>query len=327
MTAELVRVERMRVEYSTGDTAVVAVDDVDLTIRRGEVVGIIGESGSGKTTLVRAIAGLLGPNAHVEADRVSFDGTVVLSGRDDARAALRGKRIGFVFQDARGSLDPVMPVGKQVMEVLRSALPVSRRDARQRVLDLLRRLGFVDPVRVFESYPFQLSGGMCQRAAIAAAVVAEPDLVIADECTSALDVTTQSEVVDLFARVASEAGRTLLFVTHDILLAAQCCTRLVVMYGGQVVEDGSVGDVLTHPRHPYTKALIDAVPLWQTRRHLKGIPGFPPQVRPGDIGCRFAARCPFATSRCGSADVALVRAAGDHAYRCIHPLDVLEVVA
>ena len=325
--SELVRVEEMNVVYLTHEGPIVAVDRVDLTVARGEIVGIIGESGSGKTTLVRAIAGLLGRTAGVTRGRVWFDEQLVYSDERDSRAKLRGERVGVVFQNARASLDPVMKVGSQVSEVLRANQAVSRSTARDRVLGLFRRLGFEDPKRVFDSYPFQLSGGMCQRAAIAAAVVTEPDLLIADECTSALDVTTQAEVVALFTQVAKEANRTLLFVTHDILLAAQCCTRLVVMYAGQVVEDGAVSDVIGHPRHPYTKALIDAVPLWQSRRQLKGIPGSPPHVREGAVGCPFLARCPRGTDLCGAANIAWASSDDSHGYRCIHPLGTLETVA
>lgn len=327
MIHELIRVEEMQVEYSTDGDPVIAVDRVDLTIARGEIVGIIGESGSGKTSLVRAVAGLLGRNSHVARGRVWFDGQLVYSDERDSRAKLRGEHIGVVFQDARASLDPVMTVGAQVSEVLRAHRPASRSKARDRVLSLFRRLGFEEPKRVFDSYPFQLSGGMCQRAAIAAAVVTEPDLLIADECTSALDVTTQAEVVALFSDVAQEANRTLLFVTHDILLAAQCCTRLVVMYAGQVVEDGAVADVIGNPRHPYTKALIDAVPLWQSRRQLKGIPGSPPQVRAGEVGCPFLPRCALGTERCAAADIEWVRSDDGHGYRCIQPLEILQTVA
>jgi len=325
--SELVRVEGMHVVYATNEGPIVAVDQVDLTIARGEIVGIIGESGSGKTSLVRAIAGLLGRNAGVRRGQLWFDGQLVYSHGHDSRAKLRGERVGVVFQNARESLDPVMKVGAQVSEVLRAHRAVSRTKARDHVLGLFRSLGFEDPRRVFDSYPFQLSGGMCQRAAIAAAVVTEPDLLIADECTSALDVTTQAEVVALFSKVAKEANRTLLFVTHDILLAAQCCTRLVVMYAGQVVEDGPVGDVIGHPRHPYTKALIDAVPLWQSRRQLKGIPGSPLQIREGEVGCPFLARCPLGTDRCAAANIEWVRPPDSHGYRCIHPLQLLETVA
>ena len=324
---ELVRVEDMQVRYATDGDPVLAVDGVDLAIERGEIVGIIGESGSGKTSLVRAVAGLLGHNSEVSSGRVWFDNELMYSGAEDSRAKLRGGRIGVVFQDARASMDPVMTVGAQITEVLRTHRKVSRRNARETVRGLLRRLGFEEPQRVYDSYPFQLSGGMCQRAAIAAAVVAEPDLLIADECTSALDVTTQAEVAALFSSIAREANRTLLFVTHDILLAAQWCSRIVVMYAGQVVEDGAVDTVVGRPRHPYTKALIDAVPLWESRRQLVGIAGSPPNVRPGSVGCRFAARCPRATDACVARDIDWTGPTAGHGYRCIRPLDLLQTVA
>ena len=178
---------------------------------------------------------------------------------------------------------------------------------------------FPDPKRILRSYPHQLSGGMRQRAAIALAIVTEPELVIADECTSALDVTTQAEVMQLLDGLAKDRGTALLFVTHDLLLAAEVCHRIVVMYGGQVVETGTLEQVLTEPRHPYTQALLRAVPTWGPKKPLVGIDGTPPKVSPGQVGCRFAPRCPYAVASCTEADIDLASPADAHAFRCILP--------
>jgi oligopeptide/dipeptide ABC transporter ATP-binding protein len=310
----------MQVVYAGADGPVLALDRVTLTISRGEMVGVIGESGSGKTTLARSIVGLLSRNSSVESGEIRFQGDRVLGRDTDRLGALRGDRIGMVFQHASASLNPVSKVGYQLQEVLRSHRDVSRKDARDASLALLRQLGFDDPKRVLDSYPFQLSGGMCQRVAIAAATITEPDLVIADECTSALDVTTQAEVVGVFRKMAEIGHWSLVFVTHDILLAAELCSRLVVMYAGQIVEDGSVEQVIGSPRHPYTKALIDAVPLWRPRSVLRGIDGAPPQVSPGDKGCRFAPRCPFAVQACRAGDIEWTVQDKAHGFRCIRPV-------
>lgn len=317
----LLEVDQMVVTYAGRTGEVVGLDRVSLSISHGEMVGIIGESGSGKTTLARAMLGLLGRNASCSGS-IRFQGEEVYAAGLDHLAKLRGDRVGMVFQAAASSLDPVAKVGSQLREVLMTHRSVSRREARDRAINILRRLGFEDPKRVMASYPHELSGGMSQRVAIAAAAVTEPDLVIADECTSALDVTTQAEVIDVFRSIARLENWALVFVTHDILLAAELCSRLVVMYAGQVVEDGDVRQVIEAPRHPYTQALIDAVPLWAPKSPLRGIPGSPPRVVPGTRGCRFAARCPLSIQECSAADVRWTGNGDGHGYRCIRPLNV-----
>jgi oligopeptide/dipeptide ABC transporter ATP-binding protein len=316
----LLEVAGMEVVYRGKSGPVLALDGVSLAIESGEMVGVIGESGSGKTTLARAIVGLLGRRAHVGGGEIRFGGELVYAPGRDRLGALRGDRIGMVFQHAAGSLDPVAKIGAQLREVLRAHRDVSRAEARRTSFALLERLGFDEPGRVLDSYPFQLSGGMAQRVAIAAATITQPDIVIADECTSALDVTTQAEVVEVFRSLADRAKWSLVFVTHDILLAAELCSRLVVMYAGQIVEDGSVRQVVDSPRHPYTRALIDAVPLWRPRSALRGIDGSPPQVSPGARGCRFAPRCPSRVDACVLDDVDWTAGADAHGFRCIRPV-------
>lgn len=299
--------------------SVLAADAVDLTVDAGELVGIIGESGSGKTTLVRSIIGLLGRNCAVVEGTIKFRGrTVFGDGKDDLRT-IRGRDVGMIFQNATGSLNPLLKIGTQLREVLRVHTSLGPAELDRRAQNLLTELGLDDADRVLDSYPHQLSGGMCQRAAIAIAVAAEPALVIADECTSALDVTTQADVIGLLRRVTRDKGWCLLFVTHDILLAAELCTRLVVMYGGHVVEDGPVEQVVRAPRHPYTQALLAAVPLWRPRSQLAGIPGTPGRVRPDHVGCRFADRCSKAEDICSKDDVKWSQE-NDRGYRCLFPV-------
>jgi len=318
----LLEVEGIRIVCGSRAAAVVAVDGADLSIRRGETVGLIGESGSGKTTFVRSLIGLLGRNCRPTSGRIKFAGKPVFGEGIDRLREVRGRQVGMVFQSPTSSLNPLLKIGTQIGEVLK-VHGLDPGEIRGRVDLLLTQLGFDDPQRVSDSFPHQLSGGMCQRAAIAIAIAPEPDLVIADECTSALDVTTQAEVVALLRQITRERQLSLLFVTHDILLATELCTRLVVLYGGQVVEDGPVGDVVGAPRHPYTRALLEAVPLWRPRAEMRGIPGTPPSIKPGFTGCRFASRCPLAADECLAADVPWFQIAADHGHRCLFPLTPL----
>ena len=318
MTA-LLEVEGIRVTCGGRDAEVVAVDGADFSIRKGETVGLIGESGSGKTTLVRSLIGLLGRNCRPTSGQIKFAGRPVFGEGIDRLREVRGRQVGMVFQSPTSSLNPLLKIGTQIGEVLK-VHGLNPRLVSGRIDLILTQLGFDDPQRVRDSYPHQLSGGMCQRAAIAIAIAPEPDLVIADECTSALDVTTQAEVVELLRQITRERQLSLLFVTHDILLATELCSRLVVLYGGQVVEDGPVGDVVGFPRHPYTRALLEAVPLWRSRAEMRGIPGTPPSIKPGFAGCRFASRCAFSADECSLADVPWFRVAADHGHRCLFPL-------
>ena len=253
---------------SAGDLAL--IDDVTVTVEEGEIVGLIGESGSGKTTTVRAVLGLLDHNVSVRAGSAWILGRQVCGPRTcDIRWA-RGRHAGIVFQGASSSLDPLMRIGAQLREVVRTHLPdLDRGACEQRIETVVRRMGFTDVARLLRSYPHQLSGGQRQRVAIALAVVTGPELLVADECTSALDVTTQAEVISLLQsltsgdRFGSPGSRmAMIFVTHDLLLARQICTRIVVMYRGRVVESGPAAQIVDNPRHEYTKALLAAIPQW-----------------------------------------------------------------
>ncbi|MGI5242235.1 ABC transporter ATP-binding protein [Dactylosporangium sp. CA-139066] len=261
----VLRMSDLTIEAATSAGTLTLVDGVELTVGPGEILGLIGESGSGKTTTVRAVLGLLDRNVSVVRGEVSVLGDVVCApGKADFKR-IRGRHAGMVFQGASSSLDPLMKVRGQLREVVATHLPaLSRKERDARIAQVIRRMGFADVERVLDAYPHQLSGGMRQRVAIALAVVTGPELLIADECTSALDVTTQAEVVDLLRSLTQGDSRmAMVFVTHDLMLAKELCTRIAVMYKGEIVEQGPAAEVVGEPKHGYTKALLDAIPRWE----------------------------------------------------------------
>lgn len=316
----LLSVRSLRVEATSSVGTIVAVDNFDLDIYPGDVIGLIGESGSGKTTAVRSLLGLTERNVRITEGSIRFGGEEVLGEGVNRLRRLRGRHVGMVFQNASSSLNPLLRIRTQMRQVLkanRADQTAAHRESR--IEEVISRMGFHDPPRVLRSYPHQLSGGMRQRAAIAIAIVSQPEIVIADESTSALDVTTQAEVMDLVRELASDMGHSLVYVTHDLLLAAEVCTRMAVMYGGEIVELGPTREVVASPNHPYTLGLLRSVPVWAQKAPLVGIDGTPPRVTPGFSGCRFASRCPHAVDACTGADVEWTQARSDHGYRCIQP--------
>ncbi|RIV40552.1 ABC transporter ATP-binding protein [Micromonospora radicis] len=239
------------------------LDAVDLELRAGQIIGVVGESGSGKTTLARAVVGLLERNVRVDQGAITLAGQTVVAPGVDRTDRIRGSAVGMVFQDASRSLNPLMKVRTQLAEVLRRHVrDITRAEVERRSVEVLAQMRITDPTRVLDSYPHQLSGGLRQRAAIGLAVVTRPALVIADECTTALDVTTQTKVVELFRTLVDELGIGLLFVTHDLMLASDLCDRIAVMSRGRVVEHGDADQVLEQPQQEYTRRLLAAIPSW-----------------------------------------------------------------
>ncbi|GAA1042697.1 hypothetical protein GCM10009557_69340 [Virgisporangium ochraceum] len=261
--SDLLSVTGLSITARVGHDDISLLDDVDLEIRKGRIVGVVGESGSGKTTLARSVIGLLERNVRVTAGSISLSGEQVVAPGVDGTARVRGSEVGMVFQDASRSLNPLMKVRHHLAEVLRRHVPdISRADVERRSVEVLEQMRISDATRVLDSYPHQLSGGLRQRVAIGLAVVTRPSLVIADECTTALDVTTQTKVVGLFRTLVDELGIGLLFVTHDLMLASDLCDSIAVMSGGRVVEQGDALQVLDHPEQEYTKRLLAAIPSW-----------------------------------------------------------------
>ena len=262
----LLHVENLKVDYPTRSGVINAVRGVTFTLGQ-ERLGIVGESGSGKSQTGRAIMGLTAPNAQISADRLEFDGIDLLRAAPKQRRLLRGGRMAMILQDPKYSLNPVMPIGRQIIETLQAHHPVPRAEARRRALEMLEKVQIRDPERVFSLYPHEVSGGMGQRVMIAMMLVCGPKLLIADEPTSALDVTVQLEVLAILDGLVREQGMSLIFVSHDLRLVSSFCDRVLVMYAGRVVEQLSSGD-LSLAQHPYTRGLIDCMPKIGARRDV-----------------------------------------------------------
>ncbi|MGA9011897.1 MAG: ABC transporter ATP-binding protein [Acetobacteraceae bacterium] len=296
MADKLLTIEDLSVSYATPRGWLRAVDRLSLSIARGEALGLVGESGSGKSSVVLAILGLLGPGARMKASRA------VLGGADLLReaAALRGLRIGVVFQDPSAALNPALPIGIQVIEPMLVHRRMSRNAAMQRGTALLVELGIVRAAEMMRLYPHQLSGGMKQRAMIATALSAEPDLLLLDEPTTALDVTVEAQILDLLENLRQRRGLAMLLVSHNLGIVDRICDRITVLYAGRTVETGSATDVLARPAHPYTRGLLRALPRPDPRRiaRLVPIPGSLPDMVDTDPGCNFRARCAYAADEC-----------------------------
>jgi peptide/nickel transport system ATP-binding protein len=315
----LLRVESLRITVpGQGRETVEAVHGASFSVGRGEAVGLVGESGSGKTLTCRAVLGVLPRDVSVASGRIVFD-DLRLDGFERRQwDGVRGRRIGAVFQDPTSFLNPSLGVGSQLVEVLRVKGGLDRRAASRRALELLDLMGIHHPEHVFGQVPAQLSGGMLQRVMIAIAVSCDPELVVADEATTALDVTTEREVIDLLRSLRERSGSSLLMVSHDLAVVAELCDRIVVFYAGEVVESGPVEQIVNDPRHPYTQALLRVASLGDgAHRALEVIPGQPPQVGAQIAGCRFADRCPHATAACVSTPIALRRLEGERTARCV----------
>jgi oligopeptide/dipeptide ABC transporter ATP-binding protein len=312
----LVDVRHLAIHFGSPDRPLPAVQDVSFYIARGESVGLVGESGCGKSLTALSLAGLIPrPPARLAGGSICFDGCELATLPESSWRAWRGRRIAYVFQEPAAALNPVLSIGAQVMEVLRLHRPDAAVGS-----EVDRLLGLVelrDPARVRRSYPHQLSGGMQQRAVLAMALAGQPDLLVADEPTTALDVTVQAQIMTLLRTLQRELGMALLLITHNLGLVAQVTRRLYVMYAGRMVEQGLTLEVLRHPAHPYTQALLRAVPrLRGSGTVLQGIPGTVPQARDWPTGCLFHPRCARRQARCVTDDPGWDEAGAGHEVRC-----------
>jgi oligopeptide/dipeptide ABC transporter ATP-binding protein len=290
--APLLEVRGLTTSFFTRAGVVRAVTGVDFGVSRGEVLGLVGESGCGKSVTSLSILGLIGRPGRIEAGEVVFDGTDLRGLSDDALRRIRGDRIAMIFQQPQSSLNPVMRVGDQVGEVLELHRGMKRAAARDRALELMSKVGIPDAKRRLDAYPFEMSGGMAQRVMIAMALACEPELLIADEPTTALDVTIQAQILDLMRHLQRETGTAIILITHDLGVVAEMCDRVAVMYAGEIVEQADVRTLFASPRHPYTQGLIGAVPVpGRIVTELATIPGSVPNLIALPPGCRFAPRC------------------------------------
>ena len=317
----LLSLKNLSVSFHSPRGTVRAVDSLDLEIKPGAITGIIGESGSGKSTVLMAIMGLLPRLASLDPETsIRLAGTELTKLSRSAYRELRGLKIGMIFQDPMTSLNPAYPVGEQIREALRfhSYIKGGAKAERQRVIELLTEVGISNPEQRCREYPHQFSGGMQQRALIAAALACNPRLLLADEPTTALDVTIQAQILDLLRRINQEHGTTIVLVSHDIGMAAEFCDRIAVMYAGRLVEMGPSDAVVGRPLHPYTQGLIASLPQLGGRRgRLEPIPGSPPDPSRLPPGCAFAERCPHVRELCHQPGIPLAQVGPERFARCI----------
>jgi peptide/nickel transport system ATP-binding protein/oligopeptide transport system ATP-binding protein len=314
----LLSVRNLTTAFATESGRTIAVDDVGFDVRVGEAVGLIGESGSGKSVAALSILGLLpAPPARVLSGSAMFEGRDLLQMPAKELRRIRGKRIGMIFQEPMTSLNPVFPIGEQIAESLRLHERLGNEAARKRAIALLDRVGIPSASRRLDDYPHQLSGGMRQRVMIAIALACDPKLLIADEPTTALDVTVQAQLLDLLNDLRRETGMAMLLITHNMGVIAEVAARVVVMYSGRVAEEAPIETLFDAPRHPYTQGLLGATPtLAQTESRLRTIPGSLPDPAAPPPGCRFAPRCAFADAECSAARPAEIAIAPGHRAAC-----------
>lgn len=323
----VLQVRDLVVEFDTEFGTAVVVDGVDLTLQRGMTLGLVGESGSGKSVTAMSIMGLIGrTTGRIREGTIMLDGVDIRSLSREQLAQVCGRDISMIFQEPSRSLDPSFKVGSQIAEVARRHLDLSRKMAWERAIEMLDRVGIPNAGARAHEYPHMFSGGMCQRVMLAMALVASPKVLIADEPTTALDVTVQAQVLDLIVELQRDLGLAVMFITHDLAVVAELCDRVAVMYAGQIVEEASIGALLASPRHPYTEGLFGSLPQAQERgNRLTSIAGIVPPPFAWPTGCRFSPRCRYALEACTETNPPLEVVDSDgHQSRCIRT-DELEL--
>ena len=315
----LLEVKHLRTEFfSSKKSSVTAVDDVSFDIKKGEIVGLVGESGCGKSVTSLSIMQLLKDTpGKVTNGEVIFQGRNLLDASKKEMLDIRGDKMSMIFQEPMSSLNPSMRIDKQMIEGIRLHTPLTKAEARKKAADILSQVGIPDPQRVLKNYPHQLSGGMSQRVMIAMAMSCEPDLLIADEPTTALDVTIQAQILELMKKIQQDKGMSILLITHDLGVVAEMCSRVIVMYAGKIVEEAPVEILFANPTHPYTQGLIASVPkLGSGVKVLPSIPGSVPDLSAMPKGCRFAPRCKYATEKCHQEQPELLSVVEKQKCRC-----------
>lgn len=313
-TQDVLAVKNLRVEIPTRKGTLVALDDVSLSIEKGKILGVVGESGAGKSMTGNAVIGLLAPPARVSSGEIRLCGRRIDHLSEEEREKIRGKEIGAIFQDPLTSLNPLLTIADQMIETIMVHSDLSEKEARVKAAALLTQTGVPAAEKRLDSYPHQFSGGMRQRVVIALALCADPKLIIADEPTTALDVSVQAQIIELLKRLCKERDAAVMLVTHDLGLIAETADSVAVMYAGRVVEIGSVEEVIRRPRHPYTVGLMGAIPtVTEDREVLSQIPGAMPRLNEVPAGCAFHPRCPLADKRCIKERPALTESEGSMA--------------
>lgn len=312
----LLHIENLKTVISSKDGKLVPVDGVDITIPKGKTVGIVGESGCGKSMTAMSVMGLLPNTTHIEEGKILFQDMDLTKLNPKELRKITGDKISIIFQEPMTSLNPVIQVGKQVREAILLHEKVSKEEAKQRVIEIFRQVGIPEPERRYNAYPHQLSGGLRQRVMIGMAMVCNPDLLIADEPTTALDVTIEAQILHLMRQLQKDKGTSIMMITHNLGVVAEICDQVYVMYAGKVVESAEVHELFQNPKHPYTQGLLGALPKMDSRQRLNSIDGMVPTLKDMPTGCRFAPRCPMATQRCREEQPALMDVAAEHQVRC-----------
>ncbi|TXL82265.1 ABC transporter ATP-binding protein [Vineibacter terrae] len=320
MSAPLLAVRDLATHFFARNAVLKAVDGVSFTLDAGEILGLVGESGSGKSVTGYSLLGLIDPPGRIVAGSVKLQGRELVGLPTAELRALRGRRLAMVFQDPMTTLNPVLTIAAQIRLAIAAHERVSARAGRARAAEVLTRVGIPDAARRLDAYPHQFSGGMRQRVAIAVALLNRPDVIIADEPTTALDVSIQAQILTEMKALVSELGTALIWISHDLAVVSALASRILVMYAGRIVEQGPTASVLRAPRHPYTSGLLDSLPARaEPGAMLRQIPGLPPTLAALPPGCAFQPRCPRADSLCGMAPQ--VTLTGVRGWRCHHPLD------
>jgi oligopeptide/dipeptide ABC transporter ATP-binding protein len=321
----LVDVKNLRTFFYTEDGVVPAVDGVDLTIHRGEIVGLVGESGCGKSVTALSIMRLIpNPPGKIISGEIMFHGEDLLKKSEEEMRLIRGDKISMIFQEPMTSLNPVFTVGDQISEAITLHQKIDEAEARKRTIEMLHLVGIPEPERRYRQYPHELSGGMRQRVMIAMALSSNPDLLISDEATTALDVTIQAQILDLMRGLQKKLGMAILIITHNLAVVAEMAETIAIAYAGKIVENASAREIFKSPRHPYTYGLLQSIPKFTERRTnepLPAIEGMVPSPYHMPNGCRFNPRCPFATEKCRAEEPELVELTPGHLVRCFHPIE------
>ncbi|MEW9677401.1 ABC transporter ATP-binding protein [Lentibacillus sp. L22] len=317
MSQPILEISGLKTSFFTDDGEVPAVADVNFSIKPGEILGVVGESGCGKSVTSLSVMGLVPPPGKIIAGDIRFKNEELTKATERRMRQIRGNEIAMIFQEPMTSLNPVFTIGSQLIEGIQLHKQLSKKEAASRAVQMLEKVGMPRAKQLMKEYPHQLSGGMRQRVMIAMAMACEPELLIADEPTTALDVTIQAQILDLMKRLNEDSNTSILLITHDLGVVADVCDRIVVMYAGKVVEEGNVRTIFKNPQHPYTEGLIQSVPnMYVKKERLYSIPGNVP--KPGSVqhGCLFAPRCRYAFDRCTDENPELLETEDGHQVRC-----------